>query len=90
MRKYSTDYHQVDSLISRYIDAGGEAIQLDEGVLQSGDWILYDEFNTLKCFVITEEYLNEWSSTQLVKVYPCYEKLPKKYKKQIDNYLNAA
>ena len=74
---------QVDNLISRYIDAGGDAIQTNEGVLGSGDWILFDFPNKLKCFVITEIYLNEWSSTHKIR---SYNKIPKKYLAQIEKF----
>ena len=35
MIKYKCDYHYVDSLVNRYTEAGGNAIQLNEGTLAS-------------------------------------------------------
>lgn len=43
MRKIKCDYHYVDNLVARYEEEGGYAIQLNEGSLASGDWILYDD-----------------------------------------------
>ena len=83
MKNYSCS--QVDNLISRYIDAGGNAIQTNDGVLGCGNWILFDFSNNLKCFVITEIYLNEWSSTHTIK---SYNKIPKKYLAQIEKFEN--
>lgn len=83
MKKIACTYRTVDDLIARYIDAGGHAIQLDEGCLQSGEWILYDDTGSLKCFYIFERYLNEWSADQVICQYPGWDKFPKKYRKKI-------
>ena len=89
MKSFSANYELVDKLISDYLERGGEAIQLDEGRLQSGDWILYDECEKLKCFYIFERYLNEWSADQVIRSYNGWSKFPKKYKKMIEEKLVA-
>lgn len=87
MKKFQSDYHGVEDLIRRYEEAGGEVLQLDEGCLQIGDWVLYDPDNKLYCFYIYERYLNEWSSDQIICKYSAWDKFPKKYKKMIDKKL---
>lgn len=76
MRKIKCDYHYVDNLVARYEEEGGYAIQLNEGSLASGDWILYDDTGKLKCFYIYEEALNSWSSCQIVQVYMDWNGFP--------------
>lgn len=87
MKKYRSDYHGVEDLIHRYEEAGGEVLQLDEGCLQIGNWVLYDPDGKLYCFYIYERYLNEWSSDQIICKYPTWDKFPQKYKKMIDEKL---
>ena len=70
MRKIKCDYHYVDNLVARYEEEGGYAIQLNEGSLASGDWILYDDTGKLKCFYIYEEALSSWASCQEVSDAP--------------------
>lgn len=55
-----------------------ETLQLDEGVLGSGNWLLFDYSGRLKFIVIKEVYLNEWSSAHTIRK---YNKIPKKYEK---------
>lgn len=71
-------YKQVDALIEKYANKGGETLQLDEGVLGSGNWLLFDYSGRLKFIVIKEVYLNEWSSAHTIRK---YNKMPKKYEK---------
>lgn len=84
MIKYKCDYHYVDSLVNRYTEAGGNAIQLNEGTLASGGWVLYESSGKLKCYYIYEMPLNVCSSYQVVQAYKDWEKFPKKFKKQIE------
>lgn len=86
MRKFRCDYHYVDNLVFRYEEAGGYAIQINEGTLSSGEWVLYDDTGKLKCFYVYEEFLNSWSSCQVVQEYKCWDKFPKKYKKIIETH----
>ena len=76
------DYHQVDALISKYTEKGGEALQVREGTLGSGDWYLYDYAGRLKFIIIKEVYLNEWSSAHTIRT---YNSIPKKYQQEIQN-----
>lgn len=59
--------------------------QLNDGCLASGEWLLFDDTNKKKCFYTYELALNGWSSCQVVHVYSCWDKLPKKYKKMVEN-----
>lgn len=86
MRKFKCDYHYVDDLIRRYEEEGGQVICLNDGCLASGEWLLVDEMNKMKCFYTYELALNGWSCCQVVHVYSCWDKLPKKYKKMVENY----
>lgn len=71
MRLYN--FQTIDKLVTDYSNLGGQAIQTNDGVLGSGDWIL----TGLKfSFVVKEVYLNEWSSGHKVIK---YKNLPKKY-----------
>ena len=81
MRKIKCDYHYVDNLVARYEEEGGYAIQLNEGSLASGDWILYDDTGKLKCFYIYEEALSSWASCQIVQVDRCLYRFRNEHKK---------
>ena len=71
----------VIKLIDRYIERGGQAHQINEGVLMHGDWILFDSRGLWKTIIIKEVYVNEWASKQSVRM---YNKTPLKYQKIID------
>ena len=86
MKNIVCNYRTVDNLLRRYIDAGGVAVKLNDGVLQSGDWLLFDPTGGLRCFYIFERYLNEWSSDQVIRQYSYWDKFPKKYKKMIEEH----
>lgn len=73
-------YTSIDDFIIRYIKKGGQAYCMDEGVLTSGDWILFDIRGKLKSCIIKEVYINPWSSGQSLRK---YRRLPKKYAKMI-------
>lgn len=72
----------IDNFISRYIEKGGQAYCTNEGVLTSGDWILFDTRGRLECCIIKEVYINSWSSGQSLRK---YRRLPEKYAKIIRN-----
>lgn len=80
MKYYSCT--SMDNFISRYIERGGQAYCIDDGVLTSGDWILFDTRGKLKFCIIKEVYINDWSSGQTIRR---YKKLPKKYKELLSN-----
>lgn len=75
-------YTSIDEFIIRYIKKGGQAYCIDEGVLASGDWILFDKRGKLKSCIIKEVYISDYSSGQSLRR---YRKLPEKYAKMIRN-----
>lgn len=86
MRKFQCDYHVVNELVSVYERLGGTVIQLSNGILASGEWILYDATGHLRCYHIYEYAINEWASCQIVQVYyGGWKEFPKKYKKTIED-----
>lgn len=62
----STD---VDNFISMYIAKGGKSYRINEGSLTYSDWILFDITGELKCCIIRDVYLNEWSFAQSIRMY---------------------
>ena len=73
------DYKSVDKLVDKYYQKGGEVITIEEGcLLDYGLAICFGD--NLKTCIITEIYLNEWSSAYKVRF---YNKCPKKYAKMI-------
>ena len=79
MRESTLD--NVIKLIDRYIERGGQAHQINEGVLMHGDWILFDPRGLLKTIIIKEVYVSDWASKHSVRM---YNKTPLKYQKIID------
>lgn len=67
----------VGRLIAEYLDAGGQMLQMREGVLGHGDVLLYDDAGKLKTYVIREVAINEWSSGHKVRG---YNRMPEKYR----------
>ena len=63
-----------ENLIEKYINAGGIVEQLEDGCLGLGKILLTAEGK--KTTIITEVYLNAWSSGHTVRM---YNKTPKKY-----------
>lgn len=74
MTVYSIESAQ--ALIENYMNEGGSFLEMCEGVLGLGDFLLYDESGKLKFFVVREVALNEWSSGQTIRA---HKKIPKKY-----------
>lgn len=71
---------QAENLISKFSDfEEAEIIQINEGCLGIGDWILTAKGK--KTVIIKEVFINSWSSGQSITM---YNKTPKKYEK----YLN--
>lgn len=70
---------QIDKLIQRYLDANGEAVQLEEGVLGHGKMLLMASGK--KFTIVSEVAISEWSSMHTIRM---YNKLPKKYHEKID------
>ena len=71
----------VGRLIAEYLDAGGQMLQMREGVLGHGDVLLYDDAGKLKTYVIREVSINEWSSGYKVRG---YNRMPEKYRALLD------
>lgn len=61
----------VGRLIAEYLDAGGQMLQMREGVLGHGDVLLYDD----------EVAINEWSSGHKIRG---YNRMPEKYRALLD------
>jgi len=75
------NYQQIDKLINRYSEIeNSEVIQINEGILGSGNWILTAPGK--KTAIVKEVFVNSWCSTHTVKM---YNKTPKKYLKIIQN-----
>lgn len=64
----------VQRLLNLYMDKGGRYIELEEGCLGWGKIIMFGE--KLKTAVVTEVYINSWSSGHSVVM---YNKTPKKH-----------
>ena len=80
-----SDYHEVHRLVREYVEAYGECFQLDEGNLQSGDWVLVGY--ELPTTVIWEEPVNCWESVQIIRQYLPGEE-PEILKPIIDTFKN--
>ena len=70
-----------ENLMDRYYEAGGECITVEEGTLGLGTVICFGK--GLKTAIITEVYLNEWSSGHKIRM---YNKMPKKYEEMLDKW----
>lgn len=60
---------------------GSQLIQTDEGVLGWGNWVCTAP--NKKTVIITEVFENSWNSLHKIRM---YNKTPKKYLKQIEQY----
>ena len=63
-----------ENLMEKYLDAGGEAITIEEGCLGLGIVVCFGK--NLKTTIIKEYYINEWNSGHTVRM---YNNMPKKY-----------
>ena len=78
MRTFSLKY--CEDIIERYLnDYEGEVLTIDEGGVGLGTLLLHSGVGA-KTILITEVYLNCWSSTHKVRM---YNSIPKKYEKLI-------
>lgn len=79
MNTFSLKY--VQDIIDRYVNEyEGEVLQIEEGGVGLGVLLLHSGVGA-KTILITEVYLNCWSSTHKVRM---YNKIPKKYEKLIE------
>lgn len=75
----------VEQFLHRYSEyEGAQLVQTEEGVLGWGNWICTAP--SKKTAIITEVFQNEWSSLHKIRM---YNKTPKKYLKQIEQYENS-
>lgn len=63
MKMYSLE--AVNNFVAKAIDEGMEVTQLNEGSLLGGDYLIEQE--GYKSMLITEKYLNEWSSAYIIR-----------------------
>ena len=81
--KYSISCKQIENMISRYIDAGGDVLTANDGVLGYGTLLFSNAGNNrLAEFVIQERYLNDWSSEHVCVKY--LRGIPQKYWKMYE------
>lgn len=75
---------QIKDLTNRYINAGGEVVEIVPGTLGYGTTLLLNNGHNLKEFVIEEYYLNEWSSGHRLLTYN--KGISKKYQDMLEKY----
>ena len=75
---------EIDAIIETYINHGGDAVTIREGVLGHGFMIIHAP--GLKSVIVKERYLNCWSSTHQISF---WNKMPKKYQAMLDNAASA-
>lgn len=56
-----------DDFIRSLIARGWDGIQLNEGSLGVGDWVLVAPTDHQWNFIIREKFVNEWSSAQTIR-----------------------
>lgn len=78
MTLYSLD--ACENLIEQYMERGGTATTVSEGTLGLGTVICQAE--KCKTAVITERYLNEWTSGHTIRL---YREIPKKYEYMVEH-----
>jgi hypothetical protein len=86
MKKVRVSNEYIQDLIERYLKAGGEVTQVEEGVLGYGTLLLTNNGHNLKEFVIQEYYINAWSSGHWRMSYN--NGLSKKYQQMLEDFLN--
>ena len=70
----------VQKILNQYAELNGVIEELEEGSLGYG--LIVCHGSGLKTCVITEKFLNSWTSGHTIRF---YNKMPKKYQKMIDN-----
>lgn len=67
-------------------DTNWDSVEImSEGSLTDGEYIIYIA-GIDKWMVVTEKYLNEWSSAQRVEYYDEYDQIPKEYRDAAEEY----
>lgn len=77
VKTYDLDF--CEALMRVYAEIGGKVVTLQEGSLGLGLVLCYGY--GLKTVVITEKYVNCWTSTHTIDV---YSQIPEKYKTMLD------
>jgi len=78
MKNLSTS--AIENLTDKYINKGGQVVELVEGVLGYGTTICFGD--NLKCCIIQEVFESSWSSTHSIRF---YNEIPKKYQSLLNN-----
>jgi hypothetical protein len=78
MKHYSTS--AIENLTDKYINKGGQVVELIDGVLGYGTTICFGD--NLKCCIIQEVFESSWSSTHSIRF---YNEIPKKYQSLLNN-----
>ena len=84
LKENNIDYllvNSTDEFISDRLYKGWNGIQLNEGGVGCGDWVLIAPTERHWNYIIREIYLNEWSSAQTIR--KC-KKLSQKILKEIE------
>lgn len=81
MAKQLYTVSSTDEFISDRMSRGWNGVQLDEGVLGCGDWVLIAPTERHWNYIVREVYLNPWSSAQTIR--RC-RKLSQKILKEIE------
>lgn len=68
-----------EDVINKYHELDGYVTEVEAGTLGYGITVCFGE--GLKTCIITEVYLNEWSSAHTIRF---YNKMPKKYEQMLD------
>lgn len=81
--KYSISEARLQEMIEEYQEKGGKVVVLDDGSLRTGTVLFLKNGLKLWEFVAYEEYLNEWSSDEIIIK---YHNLPKKWLKLLEEH----
>lgn len=83
MKRLYYDYEDLQKYISYLSEKGYDCIQTWEGCLGIGTWLCLPPDDKHYCFVIHEEYANEWSSRHWMM--KC-RKLPKQWEEEYQRW----
>ncbi|MBQ6724084.1 MAG: hypothetical protein IJQ84_06180 [Paludibacteraceae bacterium] len=81
--KYSISEARLQQMMEEYQEKGGRVVGFDDGSLRTGTVLFLKNGQKLWEFVAYEEYLNEWSSDEIIIK---YHNLPKKWLKRLEEY----
>ena len=81
--KYSIHEAHLAEMMEKYEAKGGEVIVFDDGSLRAGTVLFLKNGQRLWEFVAYEQYLNDWSSDEIIIK---YHNLPKKWLKRLQEW----